>query len=178
MDILGSDAFGNKDDFYKITKRIFSGCIKAKVPSMVLEKFQFGTNCNMVGWDLLEYLQIRSPIKFKSLVRLIYRLPNLLTLSVHDIELVGSSDIATLSLHSELQQLLEKPLDSKIDSLCVNSKNGTSEGMYRVIQSLLIQIKSLKMLVEKVYIQTAEECKSKMPYQYAHANDVKIQVWE
>ncbi|KAJ2612730.1 hypothetical protein H4S08_002566 [Coemansia sp. RSA 1365] len=179
VDILGTDLFGDMKKFYKVTNRIFSSCIEAKKSCMALNWLKFGTNFSKVRWELLTNLEIKPSIIFKLLMDLIYRLPNLITLAVRDVQLIISSNIGLLSLRNELQQILEKPLDSKIESLLLDSKNGTSDGMYRVFQTMLIQIKSLKKLqVPEVLIETANKCKENMPYQYSHSADVEIQTWK
>ncbi|PIA19294.1 hypothetical protein COEREDRAFT_79245 [Coemansia reversa NRRL 1564] len=146
---------------------------------MTLDWFMFGTNFSEAKWKLLANLELKPPIMFKLLLDLIYRLPNLITLTVHDVQLVNPSNIGLFSLRGELQQILEKPLDTKIESLLLNSQNGTNKGMYRVFQTMLIQIKSLKKLqVPEVLIETANECKENMPYQYSHSFDVEIHTWK
>ncbi|KAJ2646008.1 hypothetical protein IW137_001639, partial [Coemansia sp. RSA 1287] len=68
-------------------------------------------------WTQLKSLTLELPIEFKPLLQLIYRLPNLVDLTVRNLESATPNDSFRETRNHGLRVILQRPLTTKIERL-------------------------------------------------------------
>ncbi|KAJ2608309.1 hypothetical protein H4S08_004502 [Coemansia sp. RSA 1365] len=177
VEICKSSAFDDTAEFRRATGWIFNNTGMADIPSKVLNGFKSVLEPNLVMWNLLTNLSLSQVVRFKFMIKLLHRLPNLDTLSIHALKLDNNNlGSANQSHYQEMQQIIAKPLATKLETLLIKFIDRDENGVPRVIQTLLIHLKTLRRLqLQAEYTAIAHQFKNSAPYQYPHIIDVAIE---
>ncbi|KAJ2081578.1 hypothetical protein H4R24_002254 [Coemansia sp. RSA 988] len=177
VEISGTSIFDDMPEFCKATNWLFSNGRQAEIPCKLLSGFQFALEPNLAMWGSLTSLTLNQPVMFKSLLQLLYCLPNITALAIHQLLIENTSAGNTLQNHyQEMQQIIAKPLDTKLETLLIKFSVDNVNQVTRVIQTLLIEIRTLRKLkLQPKYTNLACRFKDSAPYQYPHIIGVAIE---
>ncbi|PIA16527.1 hypothetical protein COEREDRAFT_8317 [Coemansia reversa NRRL 1564] len=175
--ICKGSAFDDAAEFCRATGWIFNNTGVALLPYKPLNGFKSVLEPNLTMWGSLTNLGLNQTVMFKSILKLLHRLPSLITLAIHALKLDNTNlGLANQSHYQEMQHIIAMPLDTKLETLLIKFIDGDENGVARVIQTLLIQLKTLRRLqVQAEYISVAHRFKDSAPYQYPHIMDVSIE---
>ncbi|PIA16489.1 hypothetical protein COEREDRAFT_15297 [Coemansia reversa NRRL 1564] len=164
-------------EFRRATGWISNNTGVALLPYRPLNGFKFALDPNLTMWGSLTNLGLNQAVMFKFILKLLYRFPSLITFSIHALKLDNNNlGPASQSHYQEMQHIIAMPLDTKLETLLIKFIDGDENGVARVIQTLLIQLKTLRRLqVQAEYIFVAHRFKDSAPYQYPHIMDVSIE---
>ncbi|KAJ2612109.1 hypothetical protein H4S08_002842 [Coemansia sp. RSA 1365] len=175
--ICKASAFDDAAEFRRATGWIFNNTGMALLPYKPLNGFKLALEPNSTMWESLTNLDLNQTVMFKSTLKLLYRLPSLITLAIHALKLDDTNlGSANQSHYQEMQQIIAMPLATKLETLLIKFIDRDENGVSRVIQTLLIQLKTLRQLqIQAEYTAIAHRIKDSAPYQYPHIVNVAIE---
>ncbi|KAJ2157930.1 hypothetical protein GGH16_005456, partial [Coemansia sp. RSA 560] len=109
--------FDDEVPFYEMTNKMFNNEAPLNTARLTIGSVGFELRPLRTEWTQLKSLTLELPIEFKPLLQLIYRLPNLVDLTVRNLESATPNDSFRETRNHGLRVILQRPLTTKIERL-------------------------------------------------------------
>ncbi|KAJ2526075.1 hypothetical protein GGH20_003673, partial [Coemansia sp. RSA 1937] len=120
--------FDDDVPFYEMTNKMFNNEAPLNTARLSIGSVGFELRPLRTEWTQLKSLTLELPIEFKPLLQLIYRLPNLVDLTVRNLESATPNDSFRETRNHGLRVILQRPLTTKIERLELGFKESMTGG--------------------------------------------------